>query len=67
MSAHVAREAERVARAHGARFHSRDIPGEGWCYWFTVPDGGRIANRMVKQAILEAIEACGLDTKRLGR
>ena len=63
--AQVAREAERVARAHGARFHSRNIPGEGWRYWFTLIDGGIAANRLTEQSIRSGLAAAGLDIYRL--
>lgn len=62
---HVARHAERVARAHGAHFRCREIPGEGWRYWFTSPDGGSAANRLTEQSIRSGLAAAGLDIRRL--
>ncbi|WP_446830020.1 hypothetical protein [Candidatus Foliamicus sp.] len=65
VSGRVARHAERIARTHGAHFRCRSIPGEGWRYWFTHPDGGRAANRMTEQAIRSGLAAEGLDIRRL--
>ena len=65
MPDHVARDAERIARAHGGRFHCRDIPGEGWRYWFTLIDGGTAANRATERAIRNGLAAAGLDIRRL--
>ena len=63
--AHVARKAEQVARAHGAQFRRRNIPGEGWRYWFVLPDGGSTANRVMERAIRSGLAAAGLNIRRL--
>ena len=59
------RHAERIARQHGARFHSRVIPGEGSRYWFTLIDGGLAANRLTEQLVRTGLAAEGLDIRRL--
>ena len=59
------RHAERIAREHGAHFCCRDIPGEGWRYWFTLTDGGNAANRLIERAIRSGLAAAGLDIRRL--
>lgn len=58
----TARQAERI---HGARFHSRVIPGEGSRYWFTLIDGGLAANRLTEQLVRTGLAAEGLDIRRL--
>jgi len=65
VSESVSRHAERIARTHGAHFRCRSIPGEGWRYWFTHPDGGSAANRMTEQAIRSGLAAVDLDIRRL--
>lgn len=65
VSVRVARQATRIAREHGAHFRCRDIPGEGWRYWFTLADGGNNANRQTEQAIRSRLAAAGLDIRRL--
>ncbi|MDE0489496.1 MAG: hypothetical protein OXI07_09950 [Gammaproteobacteria bacterium] len=67
VSDRVVRHAERIAREHGAHFFCRDIPGEGWRYWFTHPDGGSAANRMTEQAIRSGLAAVDLDIHRLAQ
>ncbi|MDE0681238.1 MAG: hypothetical protein OXI11_13690 [Gammaproteobacteria bacterium] len=65
VSERVARQAERLAREHGAHFRCRDIPGEGWRYWFTLADGGNNANRQTERAVRSSLAAAGLDIRRL--
>lgn len=61
----TARQVGRIARQHGARFHSRVIPGEGSRYWFTLIDGGLAANRLTEQLVRSGLAAAGLDIRRL--
>lgn len=63
----VARLAHSIAAVYGAYFHCRDIPGEGWRYWFTMRGGGQTANRLVEQAIRADLAANGLDINRLAK
>lgn len=65
VSERISHLAKRIADEHGAHFHCRAIPGEGWRYWFTYPDGGRAANRMTEQAIRSSLAAESLDIRRL--
>ena len=61
----VARQAERIARTHGAQFRSRSIPCEGSRCWFTLIDGGLAANRLTEQLVRTGLAAEGLDIRRL--
>ncbi|MCY3817314.1 MAG: hypothetical protein OXG59_13600 [Gammaproteobacteria bacterium] len=67
VSKRIVHHAERIAREHGAHFFCRDIPGEGWRYWFTHPDGGSAANRIIEQAIRSGLAAEGLDIRRMAQ
>ena len=40
-------------------------PGEGRRYWFALPDGGSVANRLTEWGIRSALAAAGLDIRRL--
>lgn len=61
--AEVRKQAEDVARKHGADFVVATIPGDGPRFWFACENRGQPFDGAVQKAVLANLEAEGLTEK----
>lgn len=51
---------DRVAARHGATFVNANLPGEGWRFWFELPNRGAPFDRATARAVLDDLEREGI-------
>jgi len=56
----TAKRINEIARENGARFTATNMPGDGWCYWFSAPNLGEPFDRQTAAAVWAALERAGL-------
>lgn len=63
----IAKRADAIASKHGACLVNPRLPGEGYRYWFAGPNRGEPFDRAMARAVLDDLDAAGVDLAAVAR